>query len=149
MTESVNFGPGSLQRLQNALAAELGKNMEAEDPTVCHWCHQDCGGTCLGLTDSTQMKIEDPAYFLLADGQTTTPSVHRAGCYICEDPEFAQMGLPLCRPCPRCSEEHRVEHPEMDDHTAGHIPADDEECSDCGYNVREAYDREQAEKEVG
>jgi hypothetical protein len=43
--------------------------------------------------------------------------VHRDGCYICRDPEFAVMGLPLCRKCPRC---------------AGHIAADDEVCDDCG-----------------
>jgi hypothetical protein len=95
----------------------------------CHWCGGDCGGTCLGLTKSTQMQTNDPAYFLLKDGHTSTPTVHREGCYICEDPEFAQMGLPLCQECPQCG---------------GHIPADDPGCDDCDYDAREAWAREQA-----
>jgi hypothetical protein len=59
----------------------------------------------------------DPAYWMLFDGFTTTPAVHRKGCYICEDPEFARMGLPLCRKCPECG---------------GHIAADDYVCDACG-----------------
>jgi hypothetical protein len=66
----------------------------------------------------------DPAYWMLLDGFTTTPSVHLAGCYICEDPEFAQMGLPLCRKCPECVRQGRG---------AGHIAADDNVCDSCGY----------------
>ena len=83
----------------------------------CRWCGEDCGGTCLRLTGSTQMRTDDPAYWMLRDGHTTTPTVRRAGCYICEDPEFAQMGLSLCRPCPHCG---------------GHVAADDVTCDDCG-----------------
>lgn len=70
------------------------------------------------------MQPGDPAYHLLLDDVTSTPVVHKAGCYICEDPEFAQMGLPLCRKCPKC---------------AGHIAADDVVCDDCGYDEEEAY----------
>jgi hypothetical protein len=62
-------------------------------------------------------KMDDPAHALLTDSHTSTTSVYRAGCYICEDPEFAQMGLPLCRPCPECG---------------GHVAADDTVCDDCG-----------------
>ena len=29
----------------------------------------------------------------------------------------------------------------------GHIPADDEVCDDCGYNLAEEYEREQEQKE--
>lgn len=65
---------------------------------------------------SVPMKPSDPAYWMLLDDFTTTPVVFREGCYICEDPEFAQMGLPLCRKCPECQ---------------GHIPADDSVCDDC------------------
>lgn len=67
------------------------------------------------------MKPNDPAYWMLSDDFTTTPKIHREGCYICEDPEFAQMGLPLCNPCPVCG---------------GHVPADDEGCDDCGESLR-------------
>lgn len=83
----------------------------------CHWCGGDCEGTCLALTKSTQMQTSDPTYWMLKDGKTTTPTVHKDGCYICEDPEFAQMGLPLCYPCAKCK---------------GHVAADDTYCDDCG-----------------
>jgi hypothetical protein len=64
-------------------------------------------------------RSDDLAHVLLTDSFTSTPVVHRSGCYICEDPEFAQMGLPLCRSCPKCG---------------GHIAADDSVCDDCGYD---------------
>ena len=76
----------------------------------------------------------DPAAWMLHDGKTSTPVVFRSGCYICEDPEFAQMGLPLCSPCPACQQAGRGD---------GHVPADEEECDDCGYNLHEAWLREQ------
>lgn len=63
------------------------------------------------------MKSSDPAAWMLTDGHTSTPVVHKQGCPICEDPEYAQMGLPLCRRCPVCG---------------GHIAADDTVCDDCG-----------------
>lgn len=106
--------------------------------TVCHWCHEECGGTCLNLTSSTQMKPADPAYFLLTDNYVSTPKVYREDCYICRDPEYAQMGLPLCTPCPECQKAG---------HGDGHIPADDEECDDCEYSAREAYYAEQERKD--
>lgn len=70
---------------------------------------------------SVPMKSNDPAYFLLEQGlddpsKRTGTNAYRAGCYICEDPEFSLMGLPLCRSCP----------------CGGHIPADDVTCDDCG-----------------
>ena len=70
---------------------------------------------------STVTKSDDPAYSLLMDDFTTEPipEIYRSTCYICRDPEFAQMGLPLCRKCPKCKE---------------HIPADDTVCSDCNYD---------------
>lgn len=66
---------------------------------------------------SVPMKPNDPCYFMLFDGVETTPVVHSQNCYICRDPEFAQMGLPLCRKCPVCG---------------GHVAADDTRCDDCG-----------------
>lgn len=74
---------------------------------------------------SVPMKEDDPAYWMLEDDFTSTPVIHREGCYICEDPEFAQMGLPLCRTCPECEE--------------GHIAADDTICDDCGYDIQEGF----------
>ena len=60
----------------------------------------------------------DRAYWLLIHPEISSePVVHRKGCYICEDPEFALMGLPLCQRCPQCG---------------GHVPADDNRCDDCG-----------------
>jgi hypothetical protein len=114
-------------------------------PGVCHWCGKQCGGTCLGVNHENgprQMKTSDPAYWMLKDGHTSTPQVYRDGCYICEDPEFAQMGLPLCRPCPQCMRNAENEG------QMGHIAADDEVCDDCGYNLAEEYEREQEQKEA-
>jgi hypothetical protein len=60
-------------------------------------------------------KPDDPAYQLLLDDHTSTPieGLYRQTCFICRDPEFAQMGLPLCYPCVVCK---------------GHVPADDSVC---------------------
>jgi hypothetical protein len=80
------------------------------------------------------MKTSDPAYWMLKDGHTSTKEVHRDDCYICRDPEFAQMGLPLCKPCPKCSAEKGE--------TAGHVPADDEYCDDCGASLVELWEME-------
>lgn len=100
------------------------------EPANCHWCGQLCGGTCLGLTTSTQMQIGDPAYWMLADGHVSTPVIYRESCYICRDPEFAQMGLPLCRKCAACG---------------GHVAADDTVCDDCGAEDGPDYGPEDGE----
>jgi hypothetical protein len=65
----------------------------------------------------------DPSFWMLFDGRITHPVVHQDGCYICEDPEYGQMGLPLCCPCPACLRAQRG---------LGHIPADDTVCTECG-----------------
>lgn len=69
---------------------------------------------------SKPMKTNDPAYWMLNDEFTSTPveGIYRDNCYICTDPEFAQMGLPLCYECKVCK---------------GHVPADDTECEN-GHN---------------
>lgn len=72
---------------------------------------------------SVAARPQDPAFWMLLDGHTSTPVVHRDGCYICEDAEFAQMGLPLCRPCPECIRAGSG---------LGHVPADDDACDECG-----------------
>lgn len=83
------------------------------------WRFSDDSGIPITVTQP-----DDPAYALLQDAYTTSPTVYRKGCYICEDPEFAQMGLPLCRRCPSCG---------------GHIAADAVACDDCGFDEEEAY----------
>jgi hypothetical protein len=69
---------------------------------------------------------DDPAYWMLAEGRArpelrSNKTVHKDGCFICEDPEFALMGLPLCSACDACG---------------GHVPADDSVCTDCGHDQR-------------
>jgi hypothetical protein len=80
-----------------------------------------------GLTPCT--KPHDLAHQLLLDGKTSSTNVYDANCYICRDPEFSEMGLPLCRECPDCKEHERG---------LGHVPADEDECTVCGFNEREA-----------
>ncbi len=59
----------------------------------------------------------DPAIEMLASlGTPTVPIVHDDDCYICNDPDYARAGLPLCRACPLCG---------------GHIAADDGICPEC------------------
>lgn len=89
------------------------------------------------------MKTSDPAYFMLSDGHTSTPKVYRNGCYICRDPEYAQMGLPLCKVCPECCKKAENEG------QMGHIPEDDTRCDDCGYDEWEAYGRQLEEDAKG
>lgn len=62
---------------------------------------------------SIKMQPDDPAYWMLFDDVTSTPVTHNDNCYICRDPEFAQMGLPLCYKCLICG---------------AHVPADDITC---------------------
>lgn len=74
---------------------------------------------------SRPMRPDDPAYWMLEQGRadpskrSVQTAPHRDGCYICEDPEFSLMGLPLCFACEKCK---------------GHVPADDTVCSDCGHD---------------
>lgn len=71
---------------------------------------------------------------LMSDDFTSKPVVYKSNCYICRDPEFAQMGLPLCRPCRKCIESGDIERGD------GHIPADDTVCTVCEYDEMEDYD---------
>ena len=68
-----------------------------------------------GKAMSKRMSPDDPAYWMLTDGFETKPNleIYNKDCYICNDPEFAQMGLPLCFPCLICGE---------------HVAADDYIC---------------------
>lgn len=94
----------------------------------------------------------DPAFWMLLDGHESIPVVHLDSCYICRDPEFAAMGMPLCSPCPQCVRERMnlcaacrgtrglpggplCQACEVKGYTGtlGHIAADDETCDECGY----------------
>lgn len=79
-------------------------------------------------TPRMHLRPQDPAYFMLDTAPVTPQRVNRKGCYICEDREFARMGLPLCGLCCACAASNKV----------GHIPADDPECEDCGHDECEA-----------
>jgi hypothetical protein len=100
-----------------------------------------------------RMKKNDPAYWMLEKGLAeqeaerakarftdpfsnepaekpkgqwrSTSSVYSESCYICRDPEYALMGLPLCYPCSKCG---------------GHIAADDCQCDDCGHDIRDDHE---------
>lgn len=67
---------------------------------------------------------------LYDDPYTSSTTVHDDKCYICNDPDFARMGLPLCRECPKCKEGGV---------TLGHIAADDCECTVCGYDEMDEH----------
>lgn len=88
-------------------------------------------------TPRMHQRPHDPAYHMLYDGAKTTPRVHRQGCFICEDMEFARMGLPLCSPCCNCRA----------DGNDGHIPADNPTCDDCGHDACERCAEEPAQKD--
>lgn len=75
----------------------------------------------------TVTQPEDPAYALLIDPNifsTPDPTIFRDNCYICIDPEFAQMDMSLCKPCEICK---------------GHVLADDTVCDDCGADAYELW----------
>ena len=72
-----------------------------------------------------KMKSDDPAFWMLTDGVTSTPTVHDDDCYICNDKEYALMGLPLCFACPVCGV---------------HVQADDSEVCVNGHYPQEGYD---------
>ena len=74
---------------------------------------------------SAPLKPSDPAYWLLERGRAdpswrSSTTVYNKDCYICRDPEYALMGLPLCYPCAKCG---------------GHVAADDTVCDACGYGM--------------
>lgn len=129
----------ALAALRAKMEEDRGPVTEEPDGITCHWCGKRCGGRCLNVDHENgpkQMHPSDPAYFMLKDGHTSTPSVKDSDCYICNDPEFAQMGLPLCKPCPYCTATAGV--------PAGHVPADDEDCSVCGQSLRVWYEQQDA-----
>ena len=75
---------------------------------------------------SVPLKKSDPCYWMLEEGlndpsKRSSTEVFDEHCYICRDPEFALMGLPLCFPCSKCG---------------GHVPADDTVCTDCDFDNR-------------
>lgn len=80
------------------------------------------------ITPRMHQRPQDPAYHMLDGDHMSKQVVHRKGCYICEDREFARMGLPLCKRCCACAAQGKD----------GHIPADDPICDDCQHDLCEA-----------
>lgn len=81
---------------------------------------------------SIPMHPDDPAYWLLERGlkdpsKRSTTTVYNPSCYICQDPEFALMGLPLCYPCSICG---------------AHVPADDSVCDNGHHSDPEECDED-------
>lgn len=86
---------------------------------------------------SKPLSSTDPAFWMLQRGiketngespdtgwvTKTHDEIYKESCYICTDPEFALMGLPVCKPCPICK---------------AHWAADDSEC-DNGCDVQGYY----------
>lgn len=96
------------------------------------YIHETDNGTFVkrGKVWTTLTQPGDPAYQLMQNPNiysVPNDSIYRDDCYICVDPEFAMMGLPLCKPCPQCG---------------GHCPADDVECEN-GHDLYELYMIEQ------
>lgn len=82
------------------------------------------------------LPASDPAYWMLQkgladeaegkEGWVTKTTAYNERCYICRDPEFALMGLPLCKPC----------NVVVDGVVCGaHTPADDCVCDE-GHDVQ-------------
>lgn len=77
---------------------------------------------------SRPLQETDPAYWMLEQGRAKVESgegikkssVYNSSCYICRDPEFALMGLPLCYPCVVVTDGVQC---------GAHTPADDVECA--------------------
>lgn len=87
---------------------------------------------------SAPLKVTDPCYWMLEEGladpsKRSRTNVYREGCYICEDPEFSLMGLPLCYACPKCG---------------GHIAADDTRCDECKHDVANETEEEYLAREA-
>jgi hypothetical protein len=115
------------------------------------WLGRLAAGAHAAGNASVAANPADPAHWMLFDGHQSVPVVHREGCYICEDPEFAAMGLPLCSPCPDCVRRMEIctacgGRGGMPDSTPctdclatgitgtlGHIAADDTTCDECDY----------------
>ena len=82
----------SLQTLISKLADDIGIEMNDNDP--CGFKH-------------------------LPEEQWSKSDVYHPNCYICNDPDFATHGMPLCFACSECG---------------GHVSADDDVCDVCGFS---------------
>ena len=94
--------------------------MKSEPRWNVEWVDSTAGPiTVTQPEDPAQVLLQNPDIYSVPNDDIFDPS-----CYICVDPEFAAMGLPLCYPCPKCG---------------GHIAADDGDCGACGYSGHEEY----------
>lgn len=93
---------------------------------------------------SRPLRSDDPAAWMLIRGieesngarpdtgwvTPTHEEIYNERCYICTDPEFALMGLPVCKPCPVVLDSGQV--------CGVHWAADDSEC-DNGCDIAGYY----------
>ncbi len=96
-----------------------------------------------------QTPANDPAAWMIRDGlrdasrRSRQHVARRNECYICADPEFELMGLPLCRACLVCTL-LRNQPLRADGGSVfvpyGHVPADDTACSDCDQDDQEWHE---------
>lgn len=101
------------------------------DPSVYDETYRR-GDTEYGRINGVEVTItqsHDPAMSLLNDPNVRSfsrlhPDKISNTCYICLDPEFSAMGLPLCYPCAACG---------------GHVTADDTVCDECGVDQQELF----------
>lgn len=111
--------------------------MSLEDQTPLQKRMTKTGVNALGIENpdfSSPEHLTPMERALYNDDYTTSTTVYDEDCYICRDPDFARMGLPLCRECDQCKQEGRG---------LGHVAADDVICSVCGWDSYAAYMEEQ------
>jgi hypothetical protein len=92
--------------------------MKPDDPA--YWMLEK--GLAERAREKTEARFHDPystEETALREKWCTSTDVYNETCYICRDPEYALMGLPLCFPCTECG---------------GHVAADDTVCDECGHD---------------
>ena len=92
--------------------------VEAEDATSAAFRAYDTHEHIVGGTNGIRVTPLDNPPCYPAEREGSAKTIHKDGCYICEDPEFERMGLPLCYACPTCG---------------AHVAADEAGCKECGY----------------
>lgn len=80
----------------------------------CEWIHE---GQCTAPPGKCDASPDFGGLPVLPKSEQPVAGAYSPSCYICRDPSFKAMGLPLCRRCRFCG---------------GHIAADDVVCDDCG-----------------
>lgn len=92
------------------------------------------------ISPLTGDKLTTAEAILFEDGYTSTSNAeYDSRCYICRDPDFSAMGLPLCRTCDECKNRGEPRR-------QGHVPADDTVCTICGTDEHDTPEFEEYHK---